>query len=92
MRPRRSPLRTAAPAALLVALLAAPVAALRGATPAVDSGSAAAPAAPRTSGPGSPVASLRLLVRTGDRAPDGGTFTVLADPALDDRGDIAFGA
>jgi hypothetical protein len=92
MRPRRSLLRTAAPAALLVALLAAPATGLRGATPAVDSGSAAVPTAPRTSGPASPVASLRLLVRTGDSAPDGGTFIVLADPALNDRGDIAFGA
>ncbi|MHB8733349.1 MAG: DUF7453 family protein [bacterium] len=92
MRPRRFRLRTAAPAALVVALLAAPVAALRGATPAVDSGNAGAPAAPRASAPASPVASLRLLVRTGDRAPDGGTFTMLADPSLDDRGDIAFGA
>jgi len=48
-------------------------------------------APPPAAAPG-PVALLRLIVRTGDRAPDGGAYTVLADPALNDRGDIAFGA
>jgi len=51
----------------------------------------AAAGAPAAAAAG-PVAGIRLIVRTGDRAPDGGTFTQLADPALNDRGDIAFGA
>lgn len=52
---------------------------------------AAAAAAPQPSRASRPVTEMRLLVRTGDRAPDGGAFTVLADPALNDRGEIAFG-
>ena len=92
MRPSPYRLRTAVPAVLLVAFLAAPATALRGSAPVDDSQNASAPAAPQTPGAGGPVAAIRLLVRTGDRAPGGGTFTVLADPALNDRGDIAFGA
>ena len=94
----------AVPAALLVVLFATFPLPLRGATPAVDVPGAAPPsgtsprdarasaAAPGPSPARSPVASLRLIVRTGDRAPDGGTYTQLADPALNDEGDIAFGA
>lgn len=50
-----------------------------------------AAASPQGGGVARPVAGIRLLVRAGDRAPDGGTFTALSDPALNDRGDIAFG-
>lgn len=63
------------PAAVLVVLGAAVLAA----------------AAPQSGAVPGPVAGIRLLVRTGDRAPGAGTFTVLSDPALNDRGDIAFG-
>jgi hypothetical protein len=63
-----------------------------GAAPVPQPWSAAAAAAPQPPSAPRPVAPIRLLVRTGDRAPDGGTFTALADPALNDRGDIAFGA
>ena len=85
MRPRSRGFRTALVAVLLAACV----------TPApgpdgLGSAAAAAPAQP--AGAPRPVAGIRLLVRTGDPAPDGGTFTVLADPALNDRGDIAFGA
>jgi hypothetical protein len=80
MRPRPHRFRTAVLAGLLAAFVAAP-----GRFPGPDEPGRAAAAAPR------PVAAMRLLVRTGDPAPDGGTFTVLADPALNDRGDIAFG-
>ena len=91
MRPRALRLRAAVPAALLVVLFATVPPPLRGATPAVDVPGATA-AAPPPSAARSPVASLRLIVRTGDRAPDGGTYTKLADPALNDAGDLAFGA
>ncbi len=37
-------------------------------------------------------ATMHVLVRTGQPAPDGGTFTEFADPALNDRGDLTFGA
>lgn len=90
----RSPvlrLRAALAAALLVVLCATFPLPLRGAAPPAETpdvtaaGSAPSPAR-------GPVASVRLVVRTGDHAPDGGTYTVLADPALNDEGDIAFGA
>lgn len=95
-------------ALLLVALLlalAAPPALSPAAAPQTGpwADSAAAPVSPQAAGPGpagaapagptaGPVAGIRLIVRTGERAPDGGTLTELADPALNDRGDIAFGA
>lgn len=60
--------------------------------PAHPAGQSSVSGAPQTPGGQGPVAEIRLLVRTGDRAPDGGTFTVLSDPALNDRGDVAFGA
>lgn len=41
---------------------------------------------------GSVPATVRIVVRTGQSAPSGGAFTELADPALNDRGDLAFGA
>jgi hypothetical protein len=74
--------RTAAAAVIAAAVLTGP--SFARAAP----GGTAAPSHPV---PG-PVASIRVLVRTGDRAPDGGTYTELADPALNDLGDVAFGA
>lgn len=91
MRPNRPRFRTSVPAVLLAAFLAAPAFALFAATPVREPRSGAAAAAAQTHAAPRPVADIRLLVRTGDRAPDGGTFTVLADPALNDHGDIAFG-
>jgi len=91
MRPTSPRLRTAGLLLLFAAFVAAPALALRGSTPAAGPWSVAAAAPPPAAGAPRPVAAIRLLVRTGDRAPDGGTFTVLADPALNDRGDIAFG-
>src|SRR5215469_12107321 len=90
MGPSLHRLRSVA-AALFVALLVTPAAPLRGATPAGEPLNATT-AGPAQKAPAGPIAAARLIVRTGDRAPDGGTFTVLADPALNDRGDVAFGA
>jgi hypothetical protein len=90
MRPRRHALRAAPAAVLLAVLVAAPARHLGGVPAGVWAG--AASAASPSAAPPSPVASTRLIVRTGDRAPDGGTFTELTDPWLNDRGDLAFGA
>lgn len=58
--------------------------------------SAAAPPAPvpdvLETRAGSVPATVRVVARTGQPAPSGGAFTELADPALNDRGDLAFGA
>ena len=91
MGPSLHRLRSVA-AALFVVLLVTPAAPLHGATPAGESLNAATAGPAQKTAPAGPVAAIRLLVRTGERAPDGGTFTVLADPALNDRGDVAFGA
>ncbi|HEV2438605.1 MAG TPA: choice-of-anchor tandem repeat NxxGxxAF-containing protein [bacterium] len=91
MRPRSPRLRTAGLMLLFAAFVAVPALALRSGTPAARPWSVAAAAPPPAAGAPRPAAAIRLLVRTGDHAPDGGTFTVLADPALNDRGDIAFG-
>jgi hypothetical protein len=97
MRPRSSAgrrivLRAGAVAVLALAS-AATVAGPSGTGPL--GGAAAGPrqgtAAPAKAAP-SPVAGIRLIVRTGQRAPGGAGFTQLADPALNDQGEIAFGA
>jgi hypothetical protein len=81
--------RRALLAALAAQLLAVPSPALSAGGP--PAGRSAAGNHVSNIGSG-PVASVRLIVRTGERAPDGGIFTELADPALNDRGDLAFGA
>jgi len=43
-------------------------------------------------GPSRVAATIRLLVRTGQLAPDGGTFTEFADPTNNGPGDLFFGA
>lgn len=66
-------------------------------------GVAAAPASVRPSGPplgplaepgqsGSPPLEVRLLVRTGQRTPEGDTFVEFSDPTVNDKGDLVFGA
>jgi len=68
---------------LVCALVAATAAG--GATtvrPAGAAGTAASPVPPK----------LRLLVRTGQQAPGGGTFNELSDPMLNNPGDVVFGA
>jgi hypothetical protein len=87
MRPNPFPVRTVLRFILASALVTAVSSA---ASPRAGSWAAAAAPSAAKASPG-PVASVRLVVRTGDRAPDGGTFTELADPALNDGGDIAFG-
>jgi hypothetical protein len=86
MRPTRLRIRSLVFAAVLTVSALAP-----GGGPASSGAGNAAVAAP-ASGASGPVAAIHLVVRTGDQAPDGGTFTELAGPALNDRGDIAFGA
>ena len=90
MRPTRLRMRSVLFAIVLTVSALAP-GLPAGVAPAASRARSAAAAAP-ASGASGPVAALRLVVRTGDPAPDGGTFTELADPALNDRGDIAFGA
>jgi len=53
---------------------------------------ASAPRAVVETRSGSFPATVRLIVQTGKPAPTGGTFMELADPALNDHGDLAFGA
>ena len=77
--------------AVVLAAAAVPGVSPKAARPAAGPWGVAAAAAPQMDA-ARPVTDIRLLVRTGDRAPDGGTLTVLADPAVNDRGDVAFGA
>jgi hypothetical protein len=77
------------PTLLLTALAVAP-AVVPGAAPLAPQPVAAAPSP--AAGPSGPVAAIRLIVRTGERAPDGGNITEFADPSLNDHGEIAFGA
>jgi hypothetical protein len=86
MRPTRLRIRSVLFAAVLTVTALAP-----GGGPASSGAGSAAAAAP-ASGASGPIAVIHRVVRTGDPAPDGGTFTELADPALNDRGDIAFAA
>jgi len=50
----------------------------------------AAPSAPRAAS--TPPPGLRLLMRTGDRAPDGGIISEFSDPTNNRPGDLVFGA
>ena len=45
-----------------------------------------------TPGPSRAAATFRLLVRTGQAAPDGGTFAEFSDPTNNGSGDLLFGA
>ena len=74
--PRHSPLVLLLMAAGTLTASASP------SVPAPDVSDARAGAVPTT---------MHVLVRTGQPAPDGGTFTEFADPALNNRGDLTFG-
>ncbi|HLJ62382.1 MAG TPA: choice-of-anchor tandem repeat NxxGxxAF-containing protein [bacterium] len=42
--------------------------------------------------PASAAPGIRILFRTGESAPDGGTYAEFSDPVINNRGDILFGA
>lgn len=50
------------------------------------------PAATPTTAPPLPPYTVQAVLLTGQPAPDGGTFTEFSDPALNDRGRLAFAA
>jgi len=73
----------------LALLLMLPVALMGPAAPEPAGSPAAPPAGP---GQRAPAYTIRAVVLTGEPAPSGGTFTEFSDPALNDRGDLAFAA
>jgi hypothetical protein len=58
----------------------------------VQTPSTSAAAAASGAAPSGQQAFVRTLALTGQPAPGGGTFTEFSDPALNNRGDLAFGA